>query len=803
MMSRFAAAWLLLASVAIHAQKPAPVSLEVRTEAAKCDAIARGMACLRYTQPPFPETIGIRTPETAYVKITGPEVASVIQAVVVSPAGRQWLRVKRAFAPVGGVAITDQLPQDVEIYVDEAEALQMRAGRYVATLVVTVSGATAPVKMPVQLTVGPDLDSISLQPDFIPDLTVGATQNPQPLRVGVSVRRTGVGPPYQVSATPVTSDGGNWLGADMQAGFSPCAFGVVPCDLDAIVTPPSAAGDYWGALILSSGDGFADRVAVRIRVTAAPGQNPALIEPRQISLSSPLGSTAPVSALVELKGGYDGLAFRAVSSDPWLTIEPTGARWPAVLKMTANPTGLDAGLYTESVQLRTTDTSELLATIPVFFTITAPVNLPVILDGGGWRTTLMLVNPGIKPVSADVRFWGAGLTLRIEKESIPPLGMRVFETQGAPSNRQTGWAEVVADGPIFAQAVLSESRAVSGAPVAVDATLPLANSFRDRLLLPFDNTGSGVASISLANPEDDAVAVDVAVLNEGGAEIAKEGRITLAARGAATFELSSKWPSSAGRRGLLALDFDGRRLHVAGFRAWGGSFHAYPAVARGEAGVERGIPRVAVGGAWQQASVYLTNASAVAQNGALRVWPDNSRGADTGLSAESALPVPANGALVWQASPRMADRAESGWLESRYPKQVGGFLLLRQIAVPGTLAQARYESAIAGQIGANGRIAIPFDYRGSSSTQMVVVNTSEEPTEILTTIYDLAGRFPRIGETLKLPGKGQLVVNGAEQWDLGGQQGVAVFSSRHSFRLAGVGLRSGDGPMAVLPAFEK
>jgi hypothetical protein len=138
-----------------------------------------------------------------------------------------------------------------------------------------------------------------------------------------------------------------------------------------------------------------------------------------------------------------------------LTVEPNAARWPAVLKLTENPAGLDAGLYSENVELRALDTNELLGTIPVTLTITAPLYLPTLFDGGGWRTTLYLVNAGSKDAKANVRFWsapretgepwllalkGRGLTTRIENEIIPPLGVRVIETEGAQSNRQSGWA---------------------------------------------------------------------------------------------------------------------------------------------------------------------------------------------------------------------------------------------------------------------------------------------------------------------------------------------------------------------------
>jgi hypothetical protein len=350
--------------------------------------------------------------------------------------------------------------------------------------------------------------------------------------------------------------------------------------------------------------------------------------------------------------------------------------------------------------------------------------------------------------------------------------------------------------------MLSEAKTTSASrAVPVESTMPLVNAFRDRLLAPFDNLGEAVASLSLANPEDEPVTIGVRVLNENGAEISNEGKITLPDRGAATFVVATKWPSTAKRRGVIALEFDGHRLLAIGGRALGFGFHAFPAVARGEPGADRGIPRVTAGGGWQS-TAYLPNSSAIPQSGVLRLWPDASRGPGAGLSEELALSSPANGMLVWQAAAPAGTLAESGWLESRYPKQVGGFLLLQQMLQTPS-GPVQYESALGGEIGFNGRIAIPFDYRGPNSTLIVLINTNDEPTDIQTAIYDPTGRFPRFGETFRLAGRGQMVVNGAERWELGGQQGVISFASRQSFRLSGVGLRFGEGPVVVLPSFEK
>jgi hypothetical protein len=143
--------------------------------------------------------------------------------------------------------------------------------------------------------IGPDADVITATPAAVPEIIVNAAQNSQLLRFSISVSRNGVGPPFQVSATPLTNDGGVWLGADLQTGLFPCSTTNVPCEFEALVTPPQTAGDYWGVLAIS-GDGYADRVSVRVKVNPPLGENPTVIEPRQLSFSAPLGSTLQSAA---------------------------------------------------------------------------------------------------------------------------------------------------------------------------------------------------------------------------------------------------------------------------------------------------------------------------------------------------------------------------------------------------------------------------------------------------------------------------------------------------------------------------
>jgi hypothetical protein len=311
-------------------------------------------------------------------------------------------------------------------------------------------------------------------------------------------------------------------------------------------------------------------------------------------------------------------------------------------------------------------------------------------------------------------------------------------------------------------------------------------------------------SVSLANADEDPITVEVSVLNENGTEITKEGKFTLAGREGGTFVLAQKWTSTATRRGLLSLKFDGGRLFATGLRAREKGFYNFPAVACAEIGVDRALPNVSVGGMWQS-TAYLTNATSQSQLGLLRLWPDKTRFAGQELSDVSAPVVPANGVLLWEAPCKDTSRPAAGWLESLYTKQVNGFMLLRQsyTGTPAAGARETYESAMGGLRGMLGRVAIPYDTRSGNSTRIVLVNTGDLPTDIQPILYDLAGRYPRFQDSFRLPPKGMLVVDAAEKWELGLPQGILEFSSRQGAALSGVGLRFGEGAMAILPAYEK
>ena len=230
-MIRMPFVWLF-AAVSLSAQTP--LSVAVATEAARCEAISTNSICLAYAAPAPPAegeiaAAGVFAPGSASFRITGPDQQQAsVHAIVFSPAGRPWLQLRRIGETADSNTITGQLPLDLEVFADETQLSGVKAGRFVAMLVISGSGASAAVKVPVQLTVTAETDAIRAQPDSIPALIVRASPSAAPMRFSIGVGRREVDPPVLISVTPETSDGGNWLSADLRMSAPQCVDQPVP-----------------------------------------------------------------------------------------------------------------------------------------------------------------------------------------------------------------------------------------------------------------------------------------------------------------------------------------------------------------------------------------------------------------------------------------------------------------------------------------------------------------------------------------------------------------------------------------------
>nr|NIM48097.1 S8 family serine peptidase [Gemmatimonadales bacterium]NIN10058.1 S8 family serine peptidase [Gemmatimonadales bacterium]NIQ98709.1 S8 family serine peptidase [Gemmatimonadales bacterium]NIS63587.1 S8 family serine peptidase [Gemmatimonadales bacterium] len=107
--------------------------------------------------------------------------------------------------------------------------------------------------------------------------------------------------------------------------------------------------------------------AERLRVNDRPPDDvlQVNISPAQVALSSPPGTT-PVSRTVELTGPATRFTV-LLSETPWVSVSPLSGDVPGSIQVTADPTGLPPGSYTDVVLLDINGAS--VREIPVVFTI--------------------------------------------------------------------------------------------------------------------------------------------------------------------------------------------------------------------------------------------------------------------------------------------------------------------------------------------------------------------------------------------------------------------------------------------------
>ena len=124
-----------------------------------------------------------------------------------------------------------------------------------------------------------------------------------------------------------------------------------------------------------------------------------------------------------------------------------------------------------------------------------------IADGGGWRSTIILVNTDSVPASYSVNFWsdlGAPylppLASGTTSGSIPVGGSTTIETADAASDLTEGWAEVTSSQSIGGTAIFRLDTP------GQEAAVPLLTSGGVALEIPYQ-VGNGLAlGVALANP---------------------------------------------------------------------------------------------------------------------------------------------------------------------------------------------------------------------------------------------------------------------------------------------------------------
>lgn len=204
-----------------------------------------------------------------------------------------------------------------------------------------------------------------------------------------------------------------------------------------------------------------------------------------------------------------------------------------------------------------------------------------IASGGGWQTTLTLVNTGNSAATANLNFYGdsggpASWPLRFPQtgttstansvsQSIPPGGSLIVVVADSPGAATTGSAVLSTTGNVGGFAMFRYNA------TGQEAVVPLQAVNAPSYVLAFDNTGNLATGLAIANTAGQAASVNVIIRDDTGAQIGT-GTISLAARGHKSFLLTDTatggWAVTQGVRGTIEFDTPaGGQIAPLGLRA--------------------------------------------------------------------------------------------------------------------------------------------------------------------------------------------------------------------------------------------
>jgi hypothetical protein len=152
-----------------------------------------------------------------------------------------------------------------------------------------------------------------------------------------------------------------------------------------------------------------------------------------------------------------------------------------------------------------------------------------VVAGGGWTTTIWLVNRTSAPVQTSLVFHGGdgsplSLPLTVTQpassqqvtestltEAIAPNTTLVVAT-GTPAAGVEGWADVLGDGALSGFAVFSNGTA--------EAAVPLQSQIGTSISFPFDNTNRASTGVALVNLASAPASITATIWDQNGSLVA-------------------------------------------------------------------------------------------------------------------------------------------------------------------------------------------------------------------------------------------------------------------------------------------
>jgi hypothetical protein len=439
-------------------------------------------------------------------------------------------------------------------------------------------------------------------------------------------------------------------------------------------------------------------------------------------------------------------------------------------------------------------------------------------SGGGWDTTLTLVNAGAAPGEALVNFFdnnGNPLLLPFTFPQSSSNGTQVAstldQTVGANSllvldsqqlsnpTAQVGSAQLLMTGTISGFAIFKY------APTGQEAVVPLETRNAPSYLLAFDNTGALATGLAIANVATQPANVPILIRDDTGVRIGAE-TISLAAEGHTSFMLTDNYAVTKGKRGTIEFDTPpSGQITALGLRANGSAVTTLPVFANVTAG-GGSMAQVASGGGWQTTFTLVNTGTSAAQvqlsffdnNGIALSLPltfVQSGAAMTASTLSQAIAGGASLAILTQAS--SADASVVGSAQLTTSGTVTGFAIFRynptgqEAVVP---LETRDASAY----------VLAFDNTNGLATGLALANVSNQAANVPVVLRDDTGaNLGTAAINLAARGHTSFMLTG-NYASVANKRGTVEFDASAGTQISVLGLRATPtGAVTTIPVFAK
>lgn len=219
---------------------------------------------------------------------------------------------------------------------------------------------------------------------------------------------------------------------------------------------------------------------------------------------------------------------------------------------------------------------------------------PFFASGGGWESTIMIINVFEANIGYRLSFRGInGQALQVTFRTLDgrvTSSDRIERQLGDDSSAtfvlldvgaiQTGWAALEYDGESRIAGMLTFRQRVIGRP-DFESSVTLTRDDEPRVYMPFDNTLGYATTLAITNPSaSDNSSLQLRFWDASGREILTR-EIQLSAGSTTAFSLQERYPELIGRSGQLRIAGSGSRLATIALRFNpSGAFSTVPVVSR-------------------------------------------------------------------------------------------------------------------------------------------------------------------------------------------------------------------------------